>query len=169
VKFPPSSYVFRFSKEFAVLQSRCDSVVQTEDINGKIPVLIALIHCLFSSWALTNLCRPSFVIAGFQGFLAFAQAAKSYENDHSFRSPVLVGVLAGSVTFGGLQEWRISPAFRSLKEIQLFTRSTILTAFNDNAALTYLIMNYCQRNFILLAIVVQRCNSRRIYGLGNCG
>ena len=55
------------------------------------------------------------------------------------KTPLLVGFfLAGLVTHGGLQAWWIAPVLSSLSELQLFWGSTILTAFNDNAAITYL-------------------------------
>lgn len=55
------------------------------------------------------------------------------------KPPLLVGFfLAGLVTHGGLQGWWIEPVLKSLSEVPLFTGSTILTAFNDNAAITYL-------------------------------
>src|SRR5690606_6143212 len=55
------------------------------------------------------------------------------------RGPVLVGFfLAGLVTHGGLQGWWIAPVLSSLTELPLFIGSTVLTSFNDNAAITYL-------------------------------
>jgi Na+/H+ antiporter NhaD/arsenite permease-like protein len=51
----------------------------------------------------------------------------------------LVGFfLAGLVIHGGLQPWWIAPVLGSLDEIQLALGTTVLTAFNDNAAVTYL-------------------------------
>ena len=39
---------------------------------------------------------------------------------------------------GGLQGWWIEPVLKSLGELPLFVGATFLTAFNDNAAITYL-------------------------------
>ena len=39
---------------------------------------------------------------------------------------------------GGLQGWWIAPVLSSLSEFPLFVGSTLLTAFNDNALITYL-------------------------------
>jgi Na+/H+ antiporter NhaD/arsenite permease-like protein len=51
----------------------------------------------------------------------------------------LVGFfLAGLVVHGGLQGWWIEPVLRSLDEGPLFLGAVVLTAFNDNAAITYL-------------------------------
>jgi hypothetical protein len=46
--------------------------------------------------------------------------------------------LAGLVIHGGLQGWWIAPVLASLSEEPLFLGATILTAFNDNALITYL-------------------------------
>jgi Na+/H+ antiporter NhaD/arsenite permease-like protein len=55
------------------------------------------------------------------------------------RGPLLVGFfLAGLVVLGGLQGWWISPVIMRLNEGALLAASTLLTAFNDNAAITYL-------------------------------
>jgi hypothetical protein len=52
---------------------------------------------------------------------------------------LLVGFfLAGLVVHGGLQAWWIEPVLTRLGEVPLFLGATILTAFNDNAAITYL-------------------------------
>ena len=46
--------------------------------------------------------------------------------------------LAGLVVHGGLQAWWIEPVLGRLGEKSLFAGATILTAFNDNALITYL-------------------------------
>jgi Na+/H+ antiporter NhaD/arsenite permease-like protein len=105
----------------------------------KIPPIVVAIHCLFLAWTVFNLHTPPLVIAGFLFFLAFAKGTRQYQDHMVLKSPVLVGFfLAGLVTHGGLQEWWISPLLGSLKEFHLFIGATALTAFNDNAAITYL-------------------------------
>jgi Na+/H+ antiporter NhaD/arsenite permease-like protein len=55
------------------------------------------------------------------------------------RPALLVGFfLAGLVIHGGLQAWWLGPVLGSLGENALFFGATVLTAFNDNAAITYL-------------------------------
>jgi hypothetical protein len=55
------------------------------------------------------------------------------------KAPLLVGFfLGGLVIHGGLQGWWIAPTLGSLSELPLFVGSTVLTAFNDNALITYL-------------------------------
>jgi Na+/H+ antiporter NhaD/arsenite permease-like protein len=46
--------------------------------------------------------------------------------------------LAGLVVLGGLQSWWLGPLIGCLQAIPLFLGTTVLTAFTDNAALTYL-------------------------------
>ena len=72
-------------------------------------------------------------------FLAFAQATAHHQNPVDLRPPVLVGFfLAGLVIHGGLQSWWIEPVLTRLGEAPLFLGAVVLTAFNDNAAITYL-------------------------------
>ena len=62
-----------------------------------------------------------------------------YQSRIELKSPLLVGFfLAGLVIHGGLQAWWIAPTLSSLDRGPLFFASTLLTAFNDNALITYL-------------------------------
>jgi hypothetical protein len=62
-----------------------------------------------------------------------------YQSRIELRTPLLVGFfLAGLVIHGGLQGWWIAPVLGSLAESPLFLGATLLTAFNDNALITYL-------------------------------
>jgi Na+/H+ antiporter NhaD/arsenite permease-like protein len=78
-------------------------------------------------------------VGGFLFYLAFAQATAHHQNNLELRGPMLVGFfLAGLVIHGGLQAWWIQPVLGSLGRLPLFLGATILTAFNDNALITYL-------------------------------
>jgi Na+/H+ antiporter NhaD/arsenite permease-like protein len=55
------------------------------------------------------------------------------------REGLLVGFfLAGLVVMGGQQQWWLQPILLSMSNDAVFFGATILTAFTDNAALTYL-------------------------------
>ncbi|MFO0985442.1 MAG: putative Na+/H+ antiporter [Planctomycetota bacterium] len=83
--------------------------------------------------------HPPLFVGGFLFFLAFAQATAHHQSRIDLRAPLLVGFfLAGLVVHGGLQGWWIEPVLRSLSALPLFLGATVLTAFNDNAAITYL-------------------------------
>ena len=57
----------------------------------------------------------------------------------NLRPALLVGFfLAGLVVHGTLQQWWIEPVLARLDALPLFAGATVLTAFNDNAAITYL-------------------------------
>ena len=72
-------------------------------------------------------------------FIGFLRATAPYQSRLELKSPLLVGFfLAGLVIHGGLQGWWIAPVLASLSEEPLFATATVLTAFNDNALITYL-------------------------------
>jgi Na+/H+ antiporter NhaD/arsenite permease-like protein len=91
------------------------------------------------SWTVAFSHYPPLFIGGFLFFLAFSQGTSNHQNPTNLRGPILVGFfLAGLVVHGGLQGWWLAPVISSLSEIPLFLGSTILTSFNDNAAITFL-------------------------------
>ncbi len=104
-----------------------------------IPAWITIVHLLFMAWTVFNAHYPALFVGGFLFFLGFARATAEYQSRVELRTPMLVGFfLAGLVIHGGLQAWWIVPVLASLSEASLFLGATVLTAFNDNALITYL-------------------------------
>jgi hypothetical protein len=104
-----------------------------------VPLWLVLVHVAFMVWTVVNAHYPALFIGGFLIFLGFAKATASYQSRVDLRAPLLVGFfLGGLVIHGGLQGWWIAPVLASLTEEPLFLAATILTAFNDNALITYL-------------------------------
>lgn len=104
-----------------------------------IPAWVTLIHLTFLGWTVYTAHFPVLFIGGFLFFLAFIIATRHHQNQVSLRSPILVGFfLAALVIHGGCQAWWIAPVIMSLGDQALMFGATILTAFNDNAAITYL-------------------------------
>jgi hypothetical protein len=104
-----------------------------------VPVWLIIVHMLFMAWTVLNSHYPALFIGGFLIFLGFARATAVYQSQVDLKSPLLVGFfLAGLVIHGGLQGWWIAPVLASLSEEPLFFGATILTAFNDNALITFL-------------------------------
>lgn len=129
-------YLLAFRKELFALQPVDRSGERPEE---PIPVWVTLVHLLFLGFTVWAAHYPALFVGGFLFFLAFAQATAHHQSRVDLRSPMLVGFfLAGLVIHGGLQAWWIEPVLGSLGELPLFFGAVILTAFNDNAAITYL-------------------------------
>jgi hypothetical protein len=104
-----------------------------------VPVWVTLVHVVFMVWTIVNAHYPALFILGTLFFLGFAQVTYPYQNRIDLKPPVLVGFfLGGLVIHGGLQGWWIAPILGNLSEIPLMLGATVLTAFNDNAAITFL-------------------------------
>jgi len=110
-----------------------------DDREEDVPVWIMLVHLGFMAWTIVNAHHPALFVAGLLFFLGFANVTADYQNRIDLKAPLLVGFfLGGLVTLGGLQGWWIAPVLGSLSPFPLAIVSTLLTAFNDNAAITYL-------------------------------
>ncbi len=104
-----------------------------------VPVWVVLVHLAFMGWTIFNAHHPALFVAGLLFFLGFAVVTASYQNNVDLKSPMLVGFFLGAlVTHGGVQGWWIEPVLGSLGDLPLALASMGLTAFNDNAAITYL-------------------------------
>jgi hypothetical protein len=104
-----------------------------------IPVWVTVVHLLFMAAFVWWAHYPVFLIGVFLFFLAFFEVTSEYQTDLQLRSPILVGFfLCGLVIHGGLQQWWIGPVLSRLDKVPLFLGAIGLTAFNDNAAITYL-------------------------------
>jgi hypothetical protein len=104
-----------------------------------VPLWVTLVHIAFMGWTIVNAHYPAFFVPGILFFLGFAQVSAPYQNRINLKPALLVGFfLGGLVIHGGLQGWWIEPVLSNLSEIPLMLGSTILTAFNDNAAITFL-------------------------------
>jgi hypothetical protein len=104
-----------------------------------VPAWITLVHLGFMLWTVATAHYPALFVGGFLFFIGFTRATAAYQSRLDIKTPLLVGFfLAGLVIHGGLQGWWIAPVLSSLSERGLFWTATALTAFNDNALITYL-------------------------------
>jgi Putative Na+/H+ antiporter len=93
----------------------------------------------FDRWTVVNVRYPVLVILGLLFFLAFVSATHPNQHAIALRPPLLVGFfLAALIIHGGCQQWWIAPVLGGLSKWPLMLGATVLTAFNDNAAVTYL-------------------------------
>ena len=137
-----AGYALFFRREFAALAGRKEARLTDpaeRPSERAVPAWIVATHLLFLGWTVFTAHTPALFVAGFLYFLAFTQATAPHQNPVNLRPPLLVGFfLAGLVLHGTLQQWWIAPVLARLEEVPLFLGATVLTAFNDNAAITYL-------------------------------
>ena len=140
-------YYVVFRREFTTLAARQPvperEIAADEAATGQsllpIPAWVTIVHVGFMAWTVLNAHYPALFIGGFLFFLGFARATAAYQAQLDMKTPMLVGFfLAGLVIHGGLQGWWIGPVLQSLSQDGLFWGATLLTAFNDNALITYL-------------------------------
>lgn len=138
------TYYVIFRREFVALDSA--RVRNDADASGggdrraePIPTWITVVQLSFMALIVFVAHYPALFIGSFLFFLAFSQATAHHQSRLDLKPPLLVGFfLAGLVIHGGLQAWWIEPVLKSLGEVPLFLSATLLTAVNDNAAITYL-------------------------------
>ena len=139
-------YFIFFRKQLFSISDRADGhedgVIEKSiwhEREDPVPVWVTLVHLAFLGWTVYTAHYPVLFIGGFLFFMAFSNATGHHQNPISLKSPLLVGFfLAGLVIHGGCQSWWIAPVITALPNQALMLGSTILTAFNDNAAITYL-------------------------------
>lgn len=130
------AYFLFFRRELLALRA---PATERGDDGEPVPGWVTVAHLLFLGFTVWMAHHPALFIGGFLFYLAFAQATAHHQSKLDLRGPLLVGFfLAGLVVHGGLQAWWIQPVLGSLGEVPLFVGATILTAFNDNALITYL-------------------------------
>jgi Putative Na+/H+ antiporter len=131
-------FLLFFRKELTRLAVEPDAEEPIQE-RREVPWSIIFIHLLFLAWTVVNAHYPTLIIFGFLFFLAFVTATRRSQHQIALRQALLVGFFLGSlVIHGGCQEWWIVPVLRELTEWPMMIGATILTAFNDNAAITYL-------------------------------
>ncbi|MDR1458001.1 MAG: putative Na+/H+ antiporter [Puniceicoccales bacterium] len=132
-----SVYALLFRKEFRRL---CGVQVNIQDNKSpKIPPFITTIHVLFLGLCIATAHSIAPLIGVLLFFIGFLQITREYQYPFELKHSLLVGIfLAGLVSHGNLQKWWIEPLLGNLNQLQLFLGATMLTAFNDNAAITYL-------------------------------
>ncbi|MGA2786675.1 MAG: putative Na+/H+ antiporter, partial [Verrucomicrobiota bacterium] len=136
-----TGYYLVFRNELARLKpdSEAADYAPQPDGHDSIPVWVTVGHLVFMAALVWYAHFPVFLIGVFLFFLAFFEVTAEYQSELQLRSPILVGFfLAGLVIHGGLQQWWIAPVLSRLNEVPLLLGAIGLTAFNDNAAITYL-------------------------------
>jgi putative Na+/H+ antiporter len=103
------------------------------------PVWLRGLHLLFLGLIVLMAHHPTVFLGIFLFFLGLTAITPEFQERLKLRESLLVAFfLGGLVVLGGLQRWWLEPLIRHLDALPLFLGATVLTAFTDNAALTYL-------------------------------
>jgi hypothetical protein len=105
----------------------------------KVPSTVVVIHLMLLLGIVLFAHHPVVFMGLLLFFIGYAQAYASHQDRLIVREALLVAFfLAGLVVLGGLQSWWLEPLLLSLSTDAAFYGAVALTAFTDNAALTYL-------------------------------
>ncbi len=132
-------YALVFRRELVALGQRARESASARPAGRPVPAWVTATHLGFLAFTVVTAHTPALFVGGFLFFLAFTQATRPHQSAIDLRLPLLVGFfLAGLVIHGAGQLWWIAPVLSSLAALPLMLGATVLTAFNDNAAITYL-------------------------------
>jgi hypothetical protein len=133
VVFNALLFVAIFGKTLAQLKT------PDREETAPIPVSLIAVHLAFLAAVVVTSHHPVLFLGLFLFFLGLAHAYKRHHNRLLLREGLLVGFfLAGLVVLGNQQSWWLQPLVASLDDKLLFLGTAGLTAFVDNAAITYL-------------------------------
>jgi hypothetical protein len=104
-----------------------------------VPFVLTLVHIVFLIGVVVFAHHPAIFMGLFLFFLGVAHAYTRHQDRLILKEGLLVAFfLAGLVVLGGQQQWWLQPLLMSMSSDAVFIGATALTAFTDNAALTYL-------------------------------
>lgn len=104
-----------------------------------VPLAFILVHLAFLVGVVVFAHHTTIFMGLFLFFLGIARAYGRYQDRLILREGLLVAFfLAGLVVLGGQQQWWLKPVLMGMSSDMVFIGSALLTAFTDNAALTYL-------------------------------
>ena len=110
-----------------------------ESAAASVPLPLVLVHMGFLAGVVVFAHHPAVFMGLFLFFLGVASAYERHQDRLILREGLLVAFfLAGLVVLGGQQQWWLQPVLMSMSSDAIFFGAAVLTAFTDNAALTYL-------------------------------
>lgn len=103
------------------------------------PLIVIAVHLLFLVAVVLSSHHVRLFVGVFVLFLGYVHAYPRHQDPLLLRQGVLVGFfLTGLVVLGQQQVWWLQPLLTNIDSGLLFASAVGLTAFTDNAALTYL-------------------------------
>jgi hypothetical protein len=110
-----------------------------EQAKDAIPRPVTFAHIAALGLMVALLHHPLAFLAVLVVFIGFMEAYPEHQSEPMLRPALLVGVfLAGLVILGPPQRWWVQALIERMDATALYFGALILTAFTDNAALTYL-------------------------------
>ncbi len=105
----------------------------------KIPLVVICMHLLFLCGVVVFAHDPIIFTWILLFFIGYTVAYPKHQSPLILKEALLVGFfLGGLVVLGSLQGWWLQPILEMMSPTAVFYGSLVLTAFTDNAALTYL-------------------------------
>lgn len=113
--------------------------IKNNNHHSNVPIPVIFMHVFFLVNVVVFAHHPAVFMSLFLFFLGYTTAYKHYQNPLILNEALLVAFfLAGLVVLGGVQQWWLEPTLMSMNSNSVYFGATVLTAFTDNAALTYL-------------------------------
>ena len=104
-----------------------------------VPWTLVFVHFVFLVGVVVFAHHPPIFMGLFLFFLGIAHAYERHQDRLILKEGLLVAFfLAGLVVLGGQQQWWLQPLLMRMSSDMVFIGAIVLTAFTDNAALTYL-------------------------------
>ena len=124
-----------FRKELAALSPQGEA----GDAAPAVPLLLVAVHLAFLVGVVVFAHHPPIFMGLFLFFLGITHAYEHHQDRLILKEGLLVAFfLAGLVVLGGQQQWWLQPLLMRMSSDVVFVGAIALTAFTDNAALTYL-------------------------------
>ena len=129
-----SLVAYRFRKEILSVPQKVE-----EKTNLKIPIWVTVLHLLFLVGTVFSAHYTVLFMGLFLFFMGVTTVTREYQDEIRIKEALLVAFfLGGLVVLGGYQNWWPEPILSKLSALPLYLGAMGLTAFTDNAAITYL-------------------------------
>ncbi len=129
-----SLVAYRFRKEILSVPQKVE-----EKTNLKIPIWVTVLHLLFLVGTVFSAHYTVLFMGLFLFFMGVTTVTREYQDEIRIKEALLVAFfLGGLVVLGGYQNWWLEPILSKLSALPLYLGAMGLTAFTDNAAITYL-------------------------------
>ena len=130
---------YRFHSELASIPLSTVKISDSLSPLKNIPIWSYCLHILLLVLIVLSAHEPVMLAGLFLLFLGLQYFTREHQNKISLRQALLVSFfLSGLVILGGPQRWWLEPLLMRLETWALYLGAIGLTAFTDNAALTYL-------------------------------